>query len=180
MFLKKYFPECYRYEEVPNYAEKNPKWKVFIKRIILFVIFLVLAFCINRLFRKPEPKPPVTDNFETHWQQLVDEQNEERRKNITAGINPDGTYVEIVSDLADLNLTSYRLNRYDCFCTNITNGVSHFVIQNGTLMGASTNKNGELGLGHCEPNYDARGYLRYEEIAENVRQLLSAIHLWCM
>ena len=93
------------------------------------------------------------------------EYNEEK-----GGVMPDGTVVEYIPNLYELQLEVNGFQMNDCYVSSVTSEYSHFYISGseGILMGASANTKGELGQGDTEERLTAKGYYREVEIAEEI------------
>ena len=80
----------------------------------------------------------------------------------------DGVFKEKVENKSKLLLDREYINWNDIYYTNVANENTHLQIRSGVLYGESYNGSGQLGLGHKETDYNAKGFCTAYEIDSEV------------
>lgn len=80
----------------------------------------------------------------------------------------DGVFMEKVENKSKLLLNKEYINWNDIYYTNVANENTHLQIRSGVLYGESYNGSGQLGLGHKETDYNAKGFCPAYEIDSEV------------
>ncbi len=163
---QKYAGRKYHYIE----AEPQTLWeivKAFLP-VLCYVALLAFVFAVQNGWKTGTPDSGRIAEF---YEGRQEEEQQRSNAAVSEQGNKEPLYV-LTPDKNSLRLTASSVQMNDCYSSNETNETGRFYISaDGTLYGASENRNGELGLGNTESYITAKGFYREMEIAQGVKHV---------